>query len=526
MLSVIASIVQTNAGFLPEQVELARAGAWGQLASLAINPNDFETAWGYARANSLSTLLKKCAGLVAPDDLHAKAVATFHLCEKRNRRTNVHLDRFIKNECLTLYDEPYAAFFDAWKKNVNVLLGKPPSVLFPRFSGGASFFDKGKLTTLPDKLTGRVGCTEGIQVVFHHSPNAWRDLFYDRRWTFEVSRGSRFTSVPKDSFKNRGICVEPLANVAFQLDVGTHLRKRLRRFGIDLDNIKVLHNDLAQLASLSGALATLDLSNASDLMSRSLVQLLVREDWYDILDTLRCHETFVEGSWFRVEKFSSMGNGFTFELMTVLFVTLGWTLGAADISVCGDDIIVPAELAKPMMAALEYVGFEVNHSKSFWEGKFFESCGGDFFSGFPVRGPYMKQLPATPDEWISLHNTLAAFTSVDDVWDPLRALCIESVPLDVQRCVVPVELGDCGFHLSGWRDGVEMRPARTRAKHQRNNTPLAHYRAWLPVQRHLEWCHWSDDVRLVSVLTGADPHRVLPRDSVSGYKLGWVAFPG
>jgi hypothetical protein len=54
------------------------------------------------------------------------------------------------------------------------------------------------------------------------------------------------------------------------------------------------------------------------------------------------------------------------------------------VRVYGDDIIVPIEYVRDVISSLELFGFKVNKSKSFWNGKFRESCGGDFFAGHDV----------------------------------------------------------------------------------------------------------------------------------------------
>jgi hypothetical protein len=103
---------------------------------------------------------------------------------------------------------------------------------------------------------------------------------------------------------------------------------------------------------------------------------------------------------------STMGNGFTFPLQTMIFGCVveacaealeielqrprGGTLGQFGVN--GDDIICPKGLYDVVCRLLTILGFEVNKTKSFHEGPFRESCGGDFFKGSPVRGVYLKTL--------------------------------------------------------------------------------------------------------------------------------------
>jgi len=54
------------------------------------------------------------------------------------------------------------------------------------------------------------------------------------------------------------------------------------------------------------------------------------------------------------------------------------------VRVYGDDIIVPVDCVGSVIARLESFGLKVNMRKSFWNGKFRESCGGDFYDGLDV----------------------------------------------------------------------------------------------------------------------------------------------
>jgi len=54
------------------------------------------------------------------------------------------------------------------------------------------------------------------------------------------------------------------------------------------------------------------------------------------------------------------------------------------VRVYGDDIIVPVECAESVIDSLESFGIKVNRSKSFWNGKFRESCGKEYYEGQDV----------------------------------------------------------------------------------------------------------------------------------------------
>jgi hypothetical protein len=69
---------------------------------------------------------------------------------------------------------------------------------------------------------------------------------------------------------------------------------------------------------------------------------------------------------------------------------------ARRIYVYGDDIIVPTEMAPLACNILETFGLKVNPDKSFWTGKFRESCGGVFYDGEDVSNVYLRRrMPAS-----------------------------------------------------------------------------------------------------------------------------------
>jgi hypothetical protein len=154
---------------------------------------------------------------------------------------------------------------------------------------------------------------------------------------------------------------------------------------------------LAQIGSNDGSLATIDLSSASDTVAREVVRFLMPESWYERLDLCRSKVGELDGKWLRYEKFSSMGNGFTFELETLIF----WGLAIACVRSCGletdkvrvygDDIIVPVDAYDFLVEVLSYCGFTTNSSKSYKSGAFRESCGKDYFNGHEVRPFFQKE---------------------------------------------------------------------------------------------------------------------------------------
>jgi hypothetical protein len=213
--------------------------------------------------------------------------------------------------------------------------------------------------------------------------------------SIEVHDG-KMSLVPKDARSKRPIIVEPILNGFFQLGVGRYLKERMLR-SVDLNLSDQSRNQrLAMQGSIHGGYATIDLSSASDCVSRGLVELLLPWDWYEFLAKL-VTSTIREGNKVSdLHKFSSMGNGFTFELESLIFYSVTKATTelldlAGEVSVFGDDIICNSRAYSLLTAVLSELGFIVNNEKSFSSGPFRESCGADWFEGQSIRPYYAKK---------------------------------------------------------------------------------------------------------------------------------------
>jgi len=153
----------------------------------------------------------------------------------------------------------------------------------------------------------------------------------------------------------------------------------------------------------SRSLATLDLSEASDRVSTWHVDCLIgnRTHLGIAVDACRSAKAEVPGHGIiALNKYASMGSALTFPLEAMVFLTVVF-LGIESslktpmtrelfksfigkVRVYGDDIIVPVEHVQSVISTLEAFGLKVNARKSFWTGKFRESCGGDYYDGIDV----------------------------------------------------------------------------------------------------------------------------------------------
>nr|QDH90208.1 MAG: RNA-dependent RNA polymerase [Leviviridae sp.] len=77
------------------------------------------------------------------------------------------------------------------------------------------------------------------------------------------------------------------------------------------------------------------------------------------------------------------------------------------VRVYGDDIICPVEFVPSVIRTLESFGFKVNAHKSFWNGKFRESCGRDYYDGRDVSIVRVRRvLPASRSDVRELVSTV------------------------------------------------------------------------------------------------------------------------
>nr|UJQ85025.1 MAG: hypothetical protein 3 [Leviviridae sp.] len=213
----------------------------------------------------------------------------------------------------------------------------------------------------------------------------------------------RLTFVAKNALTHRAIVTEPPLNGVYQLALGDYIAKRLAKFGVDLSD-QTRNQRLAKEGSLTGALATLDLSSASDTIAIEVVYHLLPVDWALALSVGRSSHILYKGERFNLEKFSSMGNGYTFALESLIFWALASSCSeSGEVSVYGDDIIVPTTSVALLTEVLTACGFLLNARKSYSHGPFRESCGADWYRGFDIRPYYQKKLVA-PADLFKLHN--------------------------------------------------------------------------------------------------------------------------
>lgn len=525
---------------------LLKARQVDEIGNLPLDPLHYRSSMDYFAAAQATALLKKSELLADANGevLEARARAQWLECEAACFQTNRFLYRYING--FQLDDVRVARFISTARRKMRGILGLAPNPmkLSPRFGPGATMSDPSTQSTVPDKMSSQVTLTDdALPYLIPFAKTAWGRAEQSRKFDMLITRGNTFFTVPKDFSKRRTCAKEPSLNVTYQLALGRELRNRLLKTGIDLERAQAIHQGLARSASLDGSYATIDLSNASDCIAEGLVKALMPPDWYELLDRCRCKFTKVDGKWHRLEKYSSMGNGFTFELETLIFLVLILTVDPSlrageNVWVNGDDIIVPTEFGRAVLGCLRMFGLSPNWNKSFLTGPFRESCGGDFFLGKDVRPFYWKKDINEPSRLISLANGFRrAYQKCQDPdrADRLRRVwfsVLDRIPSHIRRCRGPEDLGDLVIHDEQSRWDARVKDS------------IRELRVFGPAeytQVYLDWFHpdvtWAallygvklsgslrTDVLSRGQLTDDRLRFIVPRDGVTGYTTKWVPF--
>jgi len=357
-------------------------------------------------------------GVVSSAERRSAAIEKWKLAEAKNAVTN----RILRERDLGYNILPrvtYSQFLKFGRRLVADILGPlRDEVVLGSFSGGASTSRNRTESHPAQKFCGQADATEAVGIyipVLHRLSPLLRqyNAFTDLR---EVDSAVLFT-VPKKTEIDRCACKEPDVNMFLQKGVGNHIRRRLKRFGINLNDQSVNRN-LAAIGARDNSLATIDLSSASDTITIEAVKALLPTEWFLYLNDLRSHNVLVDGELISTEMFSSMGNGFTFELESLLFYALVRTALYFEgipgvVSVYGDDIIIPSSGYSMVTWVLRDFGFSVNLDKSFHDGPFRESCGGHYHAHEDVTPFYLRREATHLTDLIRVANSLRRWTFAD-----------------------------------------------------------------------------------------------------------------
>jgi len=250
----------------------------------------------------------------------------------------------------------------------------------------------------------------------YHSYGSWAGVLGSECSIGSNLPMSRLVAVPKSYRGPRLIAAEPSEHQWCQQSLWHYFRVRtgrswLSRFVQFQD--QTLNQTLCSLGSVNGSLSTVDLSSASDRVTPHVVGQFFRSQ-DRLIRCLRATRTrFLSQDLtskcepvIALRKFSTMGSACTFPVQTLVFLgiaiasvltkrknapTLENVMSlAGQVAVFGDDIVIPTDSRELFVSALEVLYFKVNKDKSYWTGKFRESCGVDAYGGVTITPAYWR----------------------------------------------------------------------------------------------------------------------------------------
>lgn len=433
---------------------------------LRLNPGihklleDHRDPHSFAEAYQAWSFLSKDPSLKTGIDTRAAAFASFDAAEAQCRDTNHRLRSGYDGNVAAVREQAYKLLGSLSERDLELVLSSAS------WGPGVTSACKGKTTSKADKLKSDLHATPALieylaPAVVGRDP-LWGMFVLDAdgacsplKSTFIPRNWNTLTNVPKNAKTDRMIAVEPHVNVAVQLAVAKLLRRRLRRHDIDLSTQEV-NQRLAREGSLTGGFATIDMKAASDTVALEVVRAVLPPAWFKLLDVCRSpwYQDPRTGGLRPYAKFSSMGNGSTFELETLLFSCAARTAieqsasPETRYSVFGDDVVLPTPAVERFLELLSSLGFTVNVEKSFTVGPFRESCGCDYYNGVPVRPFFKRGSAECPEVLYLLANQIrqraCAGGLVDPQLFPAWQTIVRTIPREL-RFKVP----SCAGELAG-----------------------------------------------------------------------------
>ena len=493
---------------------LLRYAEHAQIANMTVSPLDYAQKEDFLSAYRATGLLSKFPDLISEDlDPRSKAIESFKQAEDQCAQTNATYPSHLTGPALWVNHEA--------RKIVYAVLGSTPFSSSWRketfnegcvWGPGSTSSSKGRYVSLADKFLAKPELTASL----HHLVPVSSLLNLSHRWqehhcsnsvypgefavTPTIVGGNKVTFVRKNAKTDRSIAVEPHLNALVQHGCGKLIRKLMQRHGLNLDS-NSRNIELARLGSIDGSYSTLDLKAASDTIATSVVRDLLPPDWFSLLDACRSKRyKSVDGgdAWLFYHKFSSMGNGFTFELESLIF----WAITRAacryhnvdeDVAVFGDDIVCPKLVSDTVISSLGQHGFTLNTEKSFTVGPFRESCGGDFFLGHPITRFQLKS-SLSPRELVVLHNKATTASLLPFGRDSVFEFFIRTIRSN--PAIKSYSLGPYGHDGCLWSDFDEALPPLSKKKTRAYQRPYYLVRREIftprmsPADSHLDVTAW------------------------------------
>lgn len=390
-----------------------------------------------------------------------------------------------------------------------------------------------------------------------------------------VNGHSKLAIVPKDKRGPRIICTQPSGLMWIQQGQRRNLEKAISSSAILKTNRGLItpgvsasiqfdsqaqNGMLALESSRTRELATIDLKDASDLISWGLVRFLFNKETVRWLAASRSmHVKLHDGTIEKIHMYAPMGSAMCFPVESLVFWAIataatlvqrgvtyehivgqspdrkgggaaGWLrTNLSEVFVFGDDIIVRREACEYVCDRFRGCGLRPNLQKTFYRGFYRESCGVDAYRG--VRLDIARlQCP-------TLTSMSEAYATLDLV-NRSRAMGLVNLSSTLEseleaflgfRLAVGNYGGllDRGFPCD-WAGAVMASVENhTRGATIRYNTELQRHEAWSIIARPRRDFTAPQDGRyrlFRGLTTGVDEHTTdwLSPDDLQ-YHLGWVA---
>jgi hypothetical protein len=331
---------------------------------------------------------------------------------------------------------------------------------------------------------------------------------------------TRVVLVPKDFRGPRLISVEPVANQYLQQGQMRAIYSYIARNRFLSRSIRLEDQSFSQMrakTSVNDGTFTLDLSDASDRLSVSLVWKLFSKlpNLRRQLFSTRTPFATYHGERVRLACFSPMGSAVCFPVETLCFYALAFascrfvmphmksTLLADQITVFGDDIILPEICRDVIIGTLLAVGCSPNTSKTCYLTSFRESCGAEWYGSSDITIIRNRSVPyghLTINDVPSLVTLQRSFFSrgMSRTASLLAKWCRDIFPVPFRHNL----FDDEPWYLGGYGDNSPCAFRWNKDLHRLEAKVVrefSHTRNWLPSVQY---------GRLLARLIGADFDRV------------------
>lgn len=246
---------------------------------------------------------------------------------------------------------------------------------------------------------------------------------------------SRFKFVHKKFGKPRCICIEQLEVQWLQQGLRRALYSVVENHPLTKGYVSFTDQSINGLKALQASTAhgvhsTIDMSSASDRISRDLVEYLFGDNEELCKSLLSLSTRIIElpkdipykRKYLMAKKFAPMGSALCFPVMALVHFALIKSIISTKVPqhvndipvwVYGDDIILEKAHTDCVFEQLPGFGMKLNLKKSFKNSLFRESCGVHAYNGVIITPTRLKSIVSTP---LSVNEVVSALRNESDLY--------------------------------------------------------------------------------------------------------------